>query len=89
MRALKVLVAGWVAVLLFAAIAVVGATFSDGQVAICNPDAYGGITWEWARCQHELHLHHQWRHGQGTPGHTHAFYVDEAAKMRRLLRGHR
>jgi hypothetical protein len=47
MRALKVLVAGWVAVLLFAAIALIGAAWSDASGAcntsgshICNGDRY-------------------------------------------------
>jgi hypothetical protein len=69
MKALKVLVAAWLAVLLFAAVAVIGATRSDaheeGAVAVCNWadfEQYGhdGYNWVWVRCNHTLH-----RHGYG------------------------
>lgn len=62
---------------------------ADGQVAVCNPDAYGGITWRFMRCAHELHLHHQWRGGSGTVGHTVEFFRHQAALLRAFLGVHR
>jgi hypothetical protein len=54
-------------------------------VAICNPDAYGGITWRWVDCNHDLHGHSQWRHGRGTAGHTVHAYRREARQIRNYL----
>lgn len=58
---------------------------AQGQVAICNPDAYGGITWQFIGCTHENHLHSQWRNGRGTRLHTVDVYKYEAAVLRNYL----
>ena len=56
-------------------------------VSVCNPDAFGGFNWRWVGCNHENHLHAQWRHGRGTPGHTVRAYRREAREFRAWLPG--
>ena len=56
-------------------------------VSACNPDAFGGFNWRWVGCNHENHLHAQWRHGRGTPGHTVRAYRREAREFRAWLHG--
>jgi hypothetical protein len=56
-------------------------------VSACNPDAFGGFNWRWVGCNHENHLHAQWRHGRGTPGHTVRAYRREARAFRAWLEG--
>jgi hypothetical protein len=80
----------WIGVSIVVAIALVGhPETAAGQVAVCNPDAYGGINWRWVECTHQLHGHEQWRGGTGTGGHTIGRYRDEAAAFRRFLAAHR
>lgn len=54
-------------------------------VSACNPDAFGGFNWRWVGCNHENHLHAQWRDGRGTPGHTVRAYRREARAFRAWL----
>ena len=56
-------------------------------VSACNPEAFGGFNWRWVGCNHENHLHAQWRHGRGTPGHTVHAYRREAREFRAWLHG--
>ena len=56
-------------------------------VSACNPEAFGGFNWRWVGCNHENHLHTQWRHGRGTPGHTVRVYRREAREFRAWLQG--
>lgn len=80
------IIAGWVAAALLATLLMFGGR-AEAQVAICNPDAFGGITWRYVGCIHENHLHSQWRNGRGTPHHTVGVYRYEAALLRAWLRG--
>ena len=56
-------------------------------VSACNPEAFGGFNWRWVGCNHENHLHAQWRHGRGTRGHTVREYRREAREFRTWLHG--